>query len=575
MAVYPQDALKLYAGTDGGIQKSGNGGATWAAIGPVDGSSGKAHRIIDIAINKQNPSIIYAVTWVGESLTNYYTNHYLVKSTDGGMSWQIKFTQKFGHRIASILIDTDDPNRLYVGVNEREIGLYLSVDGGNSWKAKRLPIPETRDQEVVALAMTPAGSKPACIYAIFPQDPYSATTAANEAPGVYASLDRGETWNDTHVPGINWNGPWALTVDPVDPATVYVGTRRWNNISKYYEGVLHKSTNAGATWLTKTLAGLATGFVFGSGSQLYAGFDNGVQRSGDGGETWQKSDRGMALTPIAGLALDPSSGKVYAAINEQSNDSLAQYNSYPLAVSSNQGSTWSFLNNGPKNLSAIAVAGGSPSKIWTGDGYKTDMNFSVQKSSDGGKSWSNINFYRITGGGEVTLGASDILVNSKDSQCVLVGFQHVIGSGILGRTLDGGYTWAKLGESTSALAADPNDPGLVYQGRAMSGGVWAISNVCGNWNTAMIASNMEIGDVNDIEVGSDSKVHVAASDGLWRWDKFKWVKLKGPPKGVPTALAIDRGSMPNRLYVGTSEEGVYSTADGGITWESLNIGLAI
>ena len=89
----------------------------------------------------------------------------------------------------------------------------------------------------------------------------------------------------------------------------------------------------------------------------------------------------------------------------------------------------------------------------------------------------------------------------------------------------------------------------------------------------MIASYPEIGDVKDIEVGSDSKVYVAASDGLWRWDKWSWVKLAGPPKGIPSALVIDRESTADILYVGTSEEGVYSSTDGGFTWKSLNKGL--
>jgi ligand-binding sensor domain-containing protein len=89
----------------------------------------------------------------------------------------------------------------------------------------------------------------------------------------------------------------------------------------------------------------------------------------------------------------------------------------------------------------------------------------------------------------------------------------------------------------------------------------------------MIASSSQIGDVKDIEVGSDSKVYVAASDGLWRWDKSIWVKLAPPPKGIPSALAIDRKSTMDILYLGTTEEGVYSSTDGGRTWRAQNSGL--
>ena len=213
VAVDPQDARNIYAGTDEGIQKSFNGGATWAAIGPIDGSTGKAHLILDIAINVENPLIVYAVTWVGESRTSYYSNHYLVKSSDGGKSWQIKFTKKFGYSINSVLIDSDDPQRIYIGMDDLEGGVYVSINGGDTWTAKRLPDGTSSSQEVVALAMTPAGSIPPHVYAIIRDN------------GGYTSMDRRDTWTNTSAPDINGNGPWAVTIDPVDPSIVCVGTR--------------------------------------------------------------------------------------------------------------------------------------------------------------------------------------------------------------------------------------------------------------------------------------------------------------------------------------------------------------
>lgn len=560
VAVNPKDAHIVYAGTDEGIKKSVNGGSTWISIGPFDNSTSEAHCILDIAISDQNPSIIYAVTWFGPDQNNYNTSFYVYKSIDGGNSWQTKFTKKEGYRILSILIDTDEPNRLYIGVEEWEIGLYISNDGGESWTGKRLPAAYTSVQEVVSLAMTSPGSKPARIWVI------------DRNYGVFASLDRGVTWTNAGVPSINGNGPWALAVDPVAPDTVYVGTRRWNADKKYYDGVLHKTTSAGGTWTTKTLSGLATGLVFSSDQQLYASFDNGVQRSVDKGDTWQKCDHGITLAPIAGLSVDPFSGKVYAVINEQTDDYQFRFNSYPVAVSSDQGSSWNYIDKGPKNLSVVALASGSPPTIWTGDGYKTSSIFYVHKSSDGGNSWKWIDFLHIYPG-EVKYGAADILIDARNPQCVLFGFQHVIGDGILARTTDGGNTWTKLGESTSALAVDPNNADLVYRGRSSMGGVWAITNPFGDWQSVMIASYTDIGNVTDIEVDSDSKVYVAASDGLWRWDKSNWMKLTSLPNRVPTALAIDRKSTGDILFVGTSENGVYSSNDGGLTFESLNKGL--
>ena len=97
------------------------------------------------------------------------------------------------------------------------------------------------------------------------------------------------------------------------------------------------------------------------------------------------------------------------------------------------------------------------------------------KGSDGGSSWRWIDFLH-TYPGEAKYHAADILVDRRNPHCVLFGFQHVIGDGILARTTDGGYTWSELGESTSALAVDPNNPDLVCRGRSLMGGVWAITN---------------------------------------------------------------------------------------------------
>jgi photosystem II stability/assembly factor-like uncharacterized protein len=358
-----------------------------------------------------------------------------------------------------------------------------------------------------------------------------------------------------------------LIVDPAAPDTVLAGTRFWNRDLQRYEGLLLKSTDAGETWSSKTLDGIATSFAYSSGSNLFVSVDTGIRKSIDGGSTWQNCDKGLALTNISDLFADPVSGKIYAVIDESKFEDLGKF---PLAVSSDQGSSWNFISTGPKNLGAVAVSAENPPTIWTGDGLKKSTSFYVHKSSNGGDSWSWINFLTITGGGTVTYGASDILVDSRNPQCVLFGFQHVIGAGILARTTDGGSTWSKLGESTSALAVDPNNPDLVYQGRSLMGGVFAITNPCGAWQSLLIASHTEIGNVSDIAVGSDSKVYAAASDGLWRWDKSNWVKLATLPKGPPTALAIDRDGASDLLYVGTAEDGVYVSADGGSTWKAFN-----
>ena len=49
--------------------------------------------------------------------------------------------------------------------------------------------------------------------------------------------------------------------------------------------------------------------------------------------------------------------------------------------------------------------------------------------------------------------------------------------------------------------------------------------------------------------------------------------MTGLPTDDITALAIDRSTTPGIIYVGTGEDGVFVSEDGGNTWTSFNEGL--
>ena len=66
---------------------------------------------------------------------------------------------------------------------------------------------------------------------------------------------------------------------------------------------------------------------------------------------------------------------------------------------------------------------------------------------------------------------------------------------------------------------------------------------------------------------------MAASDGFWRWDGSDWATLSGLPTDDITALAIDRSTNQERVYVGTKDQGVFVSSDGGGTWITFNKGL--
>ena len=62
--------------------------------------------------------------------------------------------------------------------------------------------------------------------------------------------------------------------------------------------------------------------------------------------------------------------------------------------------------------------------------------------------------------------ASQDLDPPQHSDYLLVGTTNA--DGRLQRSMNGGSIWETLGTSTTAMAADPNNPGIVYKGSANS-----------------------------------------------------------------------------------------------------------
>jgi photosystem II stability/assembly factor-like uncharacterized protein len=113
-AIAPSNNAILYAAPEtGGIFKTSDKGLNW--ISCMDNIS--AGTFLSIAINPTNPNIVYA----GK-------NGQVYKSIDGGSNWNF-FTLASGD-INSIIINPSNPNILFAGGNN---GLFTSADGGNTW----------------------------------------------------------------------------------------------------------------------------------------------------------------------------------------------------------------------------------------------------------------------------------------------------------------------------------------------------------------------------------------------------------------------------------------------------------
>ncbi|MCH2489010.1 MAG: hypothetical protein MK211_02560 [Flavobacteriales bacterium] len=330
---HPTDARILYAGTaGGGVWKSNDGGATFTPI-----FDDHAQSIGVVTLDPSNPD---QVIWVGTGETwtrnSVSVGDGLYKSVDGGANWIEIPGFENSERIASIEINPNNTNEIYVGVlgalwsDSEDRGVYKTTDGGKTWNKVLYVGPSTGAADVI---MDP--EDPSILYASmweFRRTGWGFTSGGPNS-ALYKSTDSGATWNKIHTnfPAGDL-GRIAIAVAPSDASILYAVLET----EEPAKNGLWKSTNAGASWehlnndfgLTvrpfyfsritvdpndpnvivkgglygsisrdggKTFKNLGTmhsdihdvTFAINNSDILYAGTDGGVYRSWNGGTTFE------------------------------------------------------------------------------------------------------------------------------------------------------------------------------------------------------------------------------------------------------------------------------------------------
>ncbi len=128
IAESPLDENILWIGTDdGNVQITKNGGKTWENTSlNIDGLP-KNTWVYHIEASSHDKATAYAVF---EGHTHGDMNPYIYKTTDYGKTWKSIITDDVKGFVRNIQEDYVNPNLLFLGT---EFGLYITLDGGNSW----------------------------------------------------------------------------------------------------------------------------------------------------------------------------------------------------------------------------------------------------------------------------------------------------------------------------------------------------------------------------------------------------------------------------------------------------------
>jgi len=278
MAIAVSDSQILVAGALDGVYRSKDSGNSWQKISVGD----EIHSVESIAVDPQNPNVIYAGTW-----------HLAWKTTNGGITWgHINKGMIEDSDVFSIIVDSTDPQVVFASACS---GIYKSVNAGEAFsKIQGIPFSARRTR-------------------VLKQDPNHAEIVyAGTTEGLWKTFDAGKTWKRVSNPEVVVND---VMVDPRNSQRVLLATDR--------AGVL-ASDDGAQNWATSN-HGYAHRYVSSvvtsntDPDTIYVGVVNdremgGVFVSHDAGKHWTQKSMGLDGRDVFTLKETPS-GELIAGTN--------------------------------------------------------------------------------------------------------------------------------------------------------------------------------------------------------------------------------------------------------------------
>jgi len=403
----------LYGSDDGGcVFKTSDSGLSWGKLNL------KADHIPwAIAVNPLDHEEVWLVT---DTFSNEDGSIY--RSEDGGLNWKVVQTNLTPGWFEEIVINPMKPKRIYVG---GENGVYRTKDGGKTWEQL---IPDSWCEALI----------------LDPQNPETIYAAWNLH--FSKSTDGGDTWTTQDIP-LEF---FSLALDSHNPEVIYAGE---SNLGVF------KSEDGGINWLPIN-QGIKANAVFCSEIQpqnrreIYSGTIAGLYRRGGDG-VW------TVLNPknTFSLSIDPSNPEIlYAGFN------------WGLEKSTDGGISWervlSLSRLDPCRVETIALNQRETSTLYAGVFYYSGREGAIYKSVDGGGTWVKV---------LSTLRPINVIeINPLSPSVIYAGSGYLESQtlpGNLYKSIDGGETWEVTGlkeKVVNAIALDPQNPEIIYAGTFVS-----------------------------------------------------------------------------------------------------------
>lgn len=593
---HPDNPNIMFAGAvGGGLWKSIDAGNSWLPI---------TESLPNIAvgcfeIDPSNPQIMYLGTGEGYYNGDGIAGIGLLKSTDGGNSWNttgLAYPYSQGEALLRINIDPRDGQIVLASTND---GLYRSTNGGTSFTMVRSgDVKELkRDPQNLDTLLCAVGN------------PWG-----NNANGIYRSTNNGQTWTrmTSGLPNTGDLGRTVLTFYRDNSQIVYAGISgdfdyngsqmigvfrsldnglTWTQMSQggenhyasqaWYDMAiavkpnesnvilssgldLWKSTNSGNFWSQKSW----WWYPYGNPDFVHADHHEIVFHPDNPDEVWEVTDGGIfRSTDVGENWTEMNNGYVtfqYYAMGNATLDTALAYG----GTQDNGTFRW---NGDPNQNMVFGGDGGYCVVDYTDDDvvYVEWQGGHRSRSDDGAQNFVDINPGIQGDGAWVT----PMVLDPFDHMMIYTTTANNTPRVWRSPTRGSGGNWQVVGNpvggNNQVLEASPLVPGRFYLGSESSvhrydeGSGWTNinGNLPGQWVTHIVPDRFNPDGVY-VTLSGFGTGHV------WKSTQAggAWVNISGNLPDVPTNDIVVDLAEPSTLYVGT-DIGVYRTVDGGATWE--------
>ncbi len=581
----------FYIGVNnGGVWKTDDYGRTWNPLfdDQPTGSIGT------LAIAPSDPATIYVGSGEGLQRPDLSVGDGIYKSADGGKTWR-HLGLRDGQQIPALLVDPNDPNRVFAAVlghpygPNPERGVFRSTDGGVTW---RKVLYKDEHTGAVDLAFDPKNAQ--IVYAVLwqaRQAPWENGVFSGPNSGLFKSTDGGTTWHPLTggLPGAAQGlGRIGIAVAPAD------GRRLYALVQSREAGGLYRSDDAGANWrrvnADPRINGRGDDFacvrVDPKNKDIVYSANISTYRSVDGGQTFTAIKGAPGGDDYHNLWINPDHPGILLLASDQG-----------ATISVNGGRTWSSWYNQP-TAQFYHVITDNQVPYWVYGGQQESGSAAVASRGNNGaitfRDWHPVGAEEyayiapdplhpdIVYGGKVTrwhrstgevesvrprgdyryLRTAPLLFSPVDPHILYLGAQMVL------KTTNGGDSWEPISPDLSResypLPASVASYGEAARAQATRRGV-------------VYAIGPSYLNVNTLWAGTDDGLIHLTRDGGKTWNDVT------PPGLAPwskvsqlDASHFDDGSVYaaiNALRLDDRKPHIWRTHDGGATWKEIVRGL--